>query len=255
MSHNQDRKLTMEAAKKSNNFQNRRQKDESAGQYLKALKNLASENGQEDSGGCYEVKVVRRFKRGVKYPEIKAKLRAMKNIPSLGDLEYMCRHTPSLFDRLAKWNMDHIYGKIFFSLDEKSLKYCLKVCPDWRRIIERIKPAQPVDGFMVYAKEMREVAIAKEELRKRYEGEHEAQEKCEERALQMNQCYLNIKGSISSRAENDDHVAAVDWMLALLGENFLYEKILTKDQVFLMSGPQMSPDQYNVLETLFQRTK
>ena len=254
MSFNEDRKLTREAANKLNTFKKRSQKDETAGQYLKALKNLATEVGQKDSGGWYEVQVVRRFIRGVKYPEIKEKLRVMKNIPSLRDLEYMCRHTPSVFDRLSGWSIDHIYGKIFFSLDEKSLKDCLKVCQDWRTIIERIKPSEPVDGLMIYTKEMREMTITKEELRKKYEEEHEVQEKCEERALEMRQCYLQmyqkIKGSLSSRVENDDHVAAVDWMLALMGEAFLYESILTEDQ-----RQMMSLEQRNFLETSFQRRR
>ena len=239
----------MEAAKKLNNFKKRRQQDETAGQFLQALKNLAT----KESGGCYEVQVVKQFKRGVKYPDIKDKLRVMKNIPSLAELEYMCTNTPSLFDGLSRYSIDLVYEKVFLSLDEISLKNCLKVCQKWRRIIERIKPAKPVDGFTIYAYEMREMAITREVLQNRFEEEPEVQEKCEERAQEMTKCYLQmypkLKGCQFSSVENGDHVSAVDWMLALLGETFPYKPILTEDQI------KFSLDQRNVLETLFQRTR
>ena len=201
MTHNQDKKLTMEAVHKLNTFCGRGQEDETAGEFLEALKKLATEAGLEESGGWYEVHIVSRFVAGVKYPAIQDKLRVMENMPSLEELGNMCKDTRSVFDGLSQRNIDHVYEKIFFSLDDKSFKNCLKVCQDWRTIIERIKPAKPVNGFMIFVKEMMKspaTGLTNQDyfrrslLRSWQRCSHEDQAKYEERAQDMRQCYIQM---------------------------------------------------------------
>ena len=239
-------------------FSGRAQEDETAEEFLEALKKLATEAGLEESSKLYEGRIVSHFIDGVKYPAIRDKLRAMKNTPTLEELGIMCKDTLSVFDRLSKWNIDHVYGKIFLSLDDKSLKNCLKVCQDWRRIIERINPAKPVNGFMIYMKENEGSGLSGKDVRMIWQKfppltEQALTEKanCEVRAQEMNKCYMRMyphrnpnmgNGSPNAKRRkctgnqasswdantdtDEDQAAAVDWMIALMGEGFEYKTLL-----------------------------
>ena len=108
---------------------------ENAGRYLEDIKNLAIEAGLNEDETIYERYVVNRFLDGIRYPEFKKKVLAVSKNPSVEDLENIS-NTCNV-DLLLRRNVQHIWEKIFLSLDYESFKNCYRVCKSWYDILTR----------------------------------------------------------------------------------------------------------------------
>ena len=117
-------------------FCNRKQRVmEHEGKYLEAIKNMAIEAGFKEGSKLFERNVTNRFIDGIHDTELKSRILNMKRNPSIEDLQNTCN--TSGFDLLLRRNVQHIWEKIFLSLDYESFKKCLTVCQAWNGIFTK----------------------------------------------------------------------------------------------------------------------
>ena len=111
-------------------FYNRNQgESEHEGKYLEAIKNLAFEAGFKEDSKMFKSYIVNRFLDGVHDAALKSKILAQNSNPSLEDLDSICNTNG--FDLLLSRNVEHIWERIFLSLDYHSFKRCHSVCRAW----------------------------------------------------------------------------------------------------------------------------
>ena len=112
---------------------NRKQREmEHEGKYLETVKKMAIKAGFKEGSKLFESYVTNRFIDGIHDTGLKVRILNMKRNPLIEDLENICN--TSGFDFLLRRNVQHIWEKIFLSLDYESFKKCLAVCQAWNDI-------------------------------------------------------------------------------------------------------------------------
>ena len=125
-------------------FYNRKQMEtEHEGKYLENIKKMAIEAGFKESSKLFESYVTNRFLDGIHDSELKGRILAVNTNPSMTDLENICN--TSGFDLLLRLNVQHVWEKIFLSLDYDSFKKCFTVCQAWNDFLTK-------ESFVVKAK-------------------------------------------------------------------------------------------------------
>ena len=113
---------------------NRKQGEtEHEGKYLETIKNLSIRAGFKEGSKQFESLVTNRFIDGIHDSVLRDKIMSIKKHPSTEDLENICNI--SGFDLLLRRNVNHIWEKIFLSLDYESFKKCLSVSKGWNNIL------------------------------------------------------------------------------------------------------------------------
>ena len=116
---------------------------ETSSDYLGNVKKLAVEAGLNVCGQLYDRLIVGQVLKGMSDSSSREKILSKTKNPRVEDLDASFNFCG--FDLLLRMNVQHIWEKIFLSLNYESFKNCFKVSQAWNRVIN-------VESFQVKAK-------------------------------------------------------------------------------------------------------